>query len=75
MGRSNVPAVGTTRRFVQPEPGDTLASIAERELPGMSDGARLLLSWNLHLATRPPNAGGPGSVLLCDLVYVEPPAA
>ncbi len=41
------------RRYVFPEPGDTLGLIAKRVLPDVDDGAQLLLSWNLHLAMRP----------------------
>jgi hypothetical protein len=60
---------------VHPEPGDTLVTIAARELPGTDSGDRVLLSWNLHLAMRPfPVSDVPGAVLPSDLVYVEPPA-
>lgn len=59
------------RRYLHPQQGDTLASIAERELgelPEGSDGADQLLAWNLHLAARP------GMVLPSDIVFLEPPA-
>ena len=58
-----------------PEPGDTLAALAARVMPGESDGAQMLLSWNLHLAMRPFPVGQPGEILCTDIVYLEPPAA
>lgn len=67
--------MGTSRRYVFPEPGDTLATLAERVLPGDKDGASTLLSWNLHLAMRPFPVGEPGEILCTDIVYLEPPAA
>ena len=63
------------RRYVFPEPGDTLSLIAKRELPEIENAAQLLLSWNLHLAMRPFPIGGPGELLCTDIVYVEPPVA
>lgn len=67
--------VPTYRRFVQPEAGDTLASIAARELPGEPAPAALerLVSWNLHLANR--IVGSVDVLLGSDIVYVEPPPA
>ena len=69
--------IATRRAFVFPEPGDTLASIAERVLPGQSAD---LLPWNLHLVTRRSLSAEPtvstNPALLCtDVVYVEPPVA
>jgi len=66
---------GASRRFVFPEPGDTLARIAAHQLPGLDPAAATeqLLSWNLHLAMRPLPIGEPGAVLGSDIVYVEPP--
>jgi hypothetical protein len=61
------------RRYVRPHEGDTLATIAEREVPELDGGAQTLLSWNLHLAMRPFPVGAPGQVLVTDIVYVEPP--
>ena len=60
------------RRFVQPEPGDTLASIAQRELPELSasEALRALQSWNLHIVVRP---GLAGALIGADIVYLEPP--
>jgi hypothetical protein len=58
------------RQYVFPSKGDDLESIAARVLPGLDDGARQLLSWNLHLAVR-----GPTGLLPSDIVFTEPPAA
>ena len=69
---SNYAWLMATRRYVHPEPGDTLAAIAARELSGVDDGEQQLLSWNLHLAVRAP-IGPPGSVLASDIIFVEPP--
>ncbi|MFN3258400.1 MAG: hypothetical protein ACE37B_22190 [Ilumatobacter sp.] len=58
------------RRFVSPEPGEDLESVATRVLPETSDPVNQLLSWNLHLAARR------GRVLLpSDIVFTEPPPA
>ncbi|MGI9031752.1 MAG: hypothetical protein ACR2HP_17480 [Ilumatobacteraceae bacterium] len=66
MGNSFV-----TRDFVLPQPGDSLATIAARELPERADGAGLLQAWNPHLALRLSPIDG----LLCtDVVYTDPPA-
>lgn len=62
----------TSRRFVTPEPGDDLASIAARELPDVEGAAEQLLSWNLHLAAR---AGRSSGLLPSDVVFTEPPPA
>jgi hypothetical protein len=61
-----------TRRWIQPEPSDTLASIAARELPELPDAEalRALQSWNLHLLLRP---GRPGTLIGADVVWLEPP--
>ena len=65
----------TARRFVFPEPGETISMVAKRVLPDVDDGAQLLLSWNLHLAMRPFLIGAPGELLPTDIVYVEQPVA
>jgi len=65
---------GRSRRWTQPEPGDTLESIAARELSQLApaDALRSLQSWNLHLMLRPfPR----GSLIGADIVYLEPPLA
>lgn len=66
--------MGEVRRYIHPRAGDTLADVAEREGLG-ADGAKTLLSWNLHLAMRTFAVGKPGEVLPSDIVYVEPPPA
>ncbi|MEZ5376090.1 MAG: hypothetical protein R2733_06200 [Acidimicrobiales bacterium] len=60
------------RQFVSPQPGEDLAAIARRVLPGVPDGLEQLQSWNLHLAAR---AGANRSIglLPSDIVFVEPP--
>jgi hypothetical protein len=65
------------RRWTSPQPGDTLASIAARELAQLpaADGVRQLSSWNLHLVIRPLPGLAPGSLLGSDVVYLEPPLA
>ncbi len=63
----------SARRFVFPEPGETVGMVAKRVLPDVDDGAQLLLSWNLHLAMRPFPIGTPGELLPTDIVYVEAP--
>jgi hypothetical protein len=62
-----------TRRFVHPQPDDTLEAIARRELPALppEGAAEELLSWNLHLAQR--LVGQVTGLLASDIVYVEPP--
>ena len=62
-----------SRRFVHPHAGDDLATIAERELPGVDGAAQQLLSWNLHLAARA--GAGRGGLLPSDIVFTEPPPA
>lgn len=62
------------RRFILPAPGDTLESIAARELPELALAAAMerLQAWNLHifLMRRPA-----GLLTGCDVVFVEPPLA
>ena len=63
-----------SRRWTQPEPGDTLESIAARELSQLAsaEALRSLQSWNLHLLLRPfPR----GQLIGADIVYLEPPLA
>ncbi len=64
-----------TRAYVLPEPGDTLASLAARVLPGRDDGRAALLAWNPHLALRARTMDAPGGMLPTDLVYIEPATA
>lgn len=67
-----MPSPRRSRRWIQPEPGDTLASIAARELPDLpaADALRALQSWNLHLLLRP---GMPGALIGADVVWLEAP--
>jgi hypothetical protein len=67
-----VSAPSRTRRWIQPEPGDTFASVAARELPALpaDEALRALQSWNLHLLLRP---GTPGVLIGADVVWLEPP--
>lgn len=60
----------TARRFVYPQAGDDLATIAARELPGVDGADQQLLSWNLHLAVRQTIG-----ILPSDIVFTEPPPA
>jgi hypothetical protein len=62
-----------SRPFTFPVPGDTLASVAARVLPGQDDGRDVLLSWNPHLALRAPTMDAPGGMLPTDLVYTSAP--
>jgi hypothetical protein len=64
-----------TRAYVFPEPGDTLALLAARVLPGREDGRAVLLGWNPHLALRAATMDVPGGMLPTDLVYIEPAMA
>jgi hypothetical protein len=65
------------RRWTSPQPGDTLASLAARELPQLApeDAAKQLGSWNLQLLIRPLPGLPPGQLLGSDVVYLEPPLA
>jgi hypothetical protein len=62
------------RRFILPQPGDSLAAIAARELPALdaAEAMQQLEAWNLHifLMRRPA-----GLLTGCDVVFVEPPLA
>lgn len=60
------------RHYVFPRTGDTFASIAERELPGVEGAEQQLLSWNLHLAAR-AGLGRSVGLLASDVVFIEPP--
>jgi hypothetical protein len=62
------------RRYVFPEPGETLDAVAARVLPDVEGAGMLLASWNLHLAVRRTPIGAPGELLCTDIVYVEEPA-
>ena len=64
-----------SRRYLFPEPGETIEMVAKRARPDVEGGAQLLMSWNFHLAMRPFPIGSPGELLPTDIVYVEPPVA
>jgi hypothetical protein len=62
------------RRFVTPEPDETLEALAARALPEQSLQAAMeqIKGWNLHIfAMRRPR----GLLLGSDVVFVEPPLA
>lgn len=65
--------LSTQRRFVTPQPDETLEALAARALPDAPLQAAIdqIKSWNLHifLMRRPP-----GLLLGSDVVFVEPPA-
>ena len=61
------------RRFVTPEPDETIEALAARALPGEPAQSAIdqIKSWNLHIfAMRRPA----GLLLGSDVVFVEPPA-
>ncbi len=60
------------RRYLMPSAGETLDSIARRELPELEGepGVATLQSWNPHLLMR---IGRPEGLLPTDIVYLEPP--
>jgi hypothetical protein len=60
------------RRFVTPDPDETVEELAARALPGepLQAAVDRIKSWNLHIfAMRRP----PGLMLGSDVVFVEPP--
>jgi hypothetical protein len=62
------------RRFVTPEPDETLEALARRALPDQAPeaAADLIRSWNLHVfAMRRP----PGLLLGSDVIFIEPPVS
>ena len=70
--------LSVVRKSILPEAGDSWASIAGRELPGLSEQEAVssLQSWNLHVYMRAPapegspRAGNP--ILPSDVIFVEP---
>ena len=70
-------SLSAQRRWTSPQPGDTLASLAARELPSLAPAEALkqLGSWNLHVVIRPLPGLPPGSLLGSDVIYLEPPLA
>jgi hypothetical protein len=62
----------TQRRFVTPEPDETVEQLAARALPGepLETTVERIKGWNLHIfAMRRPR----GLLLGSDVVFVEPP--
>lgn len=62
------------RRFVSPEPDETLEQLAARALPNapVEAAAEQIRAWNLHIfGMRKPR----GLLLGSDVVFVEPPLA
>ena len=60
------------RRFVTPEPEETVEHLAARALPGapLDQAVDQIKGWNLHIfAMRRPR----GLLLGSDVVFVEPP--
>lgn len=67
-------ALARQRRFVTPEPDETLEGLAARALPEAPLEAAMerIRGWNLHIfAMRRPR----GLLLGSDVVFVEPPLA
>ena len=67
-------ALTPQRRFVTPEPDETLEALAARALPDAPIEAAMeqIQGWNLHIfAMRRPR----GLLLGGDVVFVEPPLA
>jgi hypothetical protein len=62
------------RRFVTPEPDETLEALAARAMPELPLQAAMeqIKGWNLHIfAMRRPR----GLLLGSDVVFIEPPLA
>jgi hypothetical protein len=61
------------RRFVTPQPDETVEALAARAMPDepLESAVEKIQSWNLHVfAMRRPR----GLLLGSDVVFVEPPA-
>ena len=75
-------ANGPHRRFLHPNPGETLRAVAARAI-GSANGAISdeafdeVLSWNIHLSNDLFSALGPKEVALLpsEIIYIEPPLA
>jgi len=62
----------TQRRFVVPQPDETVEQLAARAMPDapLAGAVEKIMSWNLHIfAMRKPR----GLLLGSDVVFVEPP--
>lgn len=66
------PPLSRQRRFVSPEPGETLQALAARVLPDLPPETAMdqITSWNLHIFVLRKPAG---LLLGSDVVFVEPP--
>lgn len=67
-------ALAPQRRFVTPEPDETLERLAARALPAepLEAAMEQIRGWNLHIfAMRRPR----GLLLGSDVVFLEPPPA
>ena len=67
-------ALSPKRRFVTPQPDETLAALAARAMPAepITSAIDQIKSWNMHIfALRRPA----GLLLGSDVVFVEPPQA
>jgi hypothetical protein len=64
----------TQRRFLTPQPDETLESLAARALPGepLESAMELIRGWNLHIFAMRRTRG---QLLGSDVVFVEPPLA
>jgi hypothetical protein len=65
-------ALSPQRRFVTPEPDETVEALAARAMPQtpLAEAVQSIEGWNLHIfAMRRPR----GLLLGSDVVFVEPP--
>lgn len=65
-------ALSNQRKFISPQIGDTIETIAARELPDMAleEAVAALTSWNLHIfLMRTPH----GLITGSDVIFVEAP--
>jgi len=72
--RAMTTTLARQRRFVTPEPDETLEALAARALPGepLEAAMEQIRGWNLHIfAMRRPR----GLMLGSDVVFVEAPLA
>ncbi len=67
-------ALTTQRRFVTPQPDETLEALAARAMPGepLDAAMDLICGWNLHIFAMRKQRG---LMLGSDVVFVEPPLA
>ena len=69
---STIGTLPSGRRFLTPQPDETVEQIAARALPGEPTDVAMykIKSWNLHIfAMRRP----PGLLTGSDIVFMEPP--